>query len=168
MRIVPESTGPTFRQVASAAKIGRAFLALFNHAEVIEMVRTEFQGEPYWLRALEYAHSGGLQAVLDEYVHLLRESLGLTAASLSEMADKIATELISALTLRTVSLRVDEISAPPYTREVKLAAESMHIRFAMRFGDDRYGDEGSGDNLSGGSRKGGYAQPSIRRSGHLS
>ena len=62
-----------------AARSGRAFLSLFNHAEVIEAVRTEFRGEPYWERVLEYAHAGGLQAVLDEYAHLLRESLGVAA-----------------------------------------------------------------------------------------
>src|SRR5208282_4334457 len=45
-----------------AARSGRAFLTLFNHAEVIEAVRTEFRGEPYWERVLEYAHAGGLQA----------------------------------------------------------------------------------------------------------
>jgi hypothetical protein len=50
----------------TAAQSGRAFLSLFNHAEVIEAVRTEFEGEPYWQRVLEYAHAGGLQAVLDE------------------------------------------------------------------------------------------------------
>jgi hypothetical protein len=55
----------------AAGRTGRAFLTLFNHAEVIEVVRSEFRGEPYWQRVLEYAHYGGLQAVPDEYVHLL-------------------------------------------------------------------------------------------------
>ena len=36
--------------MSSAARVGRAFLTLFNHAEVIEMVRSEFRGEPYWQR----------------------------------------------------------------------------------------------------------------------
>jgi hypothetical protein len=125
----------------TAARSGRAFLSLFNHAEVIEMVRAEFPGEPYWLRALEYAHAGGLQAVLDEYTHLLRESLGCAAAAVCEMAEKVTAELIGALTLRTASLRVDEISAPPYAREAKIKSEPMHIRFAMRFGDERYDEE---------------------------
>ena len=73
----------------TAARTGRAFLSLFNHAEVIETVRTEFRGEPYWQRVLEYAHAGGLQAVLDEYAHLLKESLGVAAAPVTEMAEKI-------------------------------------------------------------------------------
>ena len=125
----------------TAARSGRAFLSLFNHAEVIETVRAEFPGEPYWQRVLEYAHAGGLQAVLDEYTHLLRESLGCAAAAVCVMAEKVTAELIGALTLRTASLGVDEISAPPYAREAKIKSETMHIRFAMRFGDERYEDE---------------------------
>ncbi len=79
--------------------------------------------------------------MLDEYTHLLRESLGLVAASPPEVAEKMAVELIGALTLRTASLRVDEITAPPYAREVSITNESMHVRFAMRFGDERSNDE---------------------------
>lgn len=66
-----------------AAQAGRAFLTLFNHPEVIEMVRTEFRGEPYWQRVLEYAHGGCLQAVLDEYVHLLKNRLEYRHSRLS-------------------------------------------------------------------------------------
>jgi hypothetical protein len=120
-----------------AARTGRAFLSLFNHAEVIEAVRTEFRGEPYWERVLEYAHAGGLQAVLDEYTHLLRESLSVAALPAAAIAEKIGTELIAALTIRAASLRIDEVTAPPYAREIKLNPEPMRIRFAMRFGDDR-------------------------------
>jgi Helicase conserved C-terminal domain len=124
-----------------AARSGRAFLTLFNHAEVIEAVRAEFRGEPYWQRVLEYAHAGGLQAVLDEYAHLLRESLSVAALSPSAIAEKIGSELIAALTIRAASLRVDEVTAPRYAREIKLGTEPMRIRFAMRFGDDRFDEE---------------------------
>jgi hypothetical protein len=124
-----------------AARSGRAFLSLFNHAEVIEAVRAEFRGEPYWQRVLEYAHAGGLQAVLDEYAHLLRESLSVTALPAAETAEKIGAELIAALTIRAASLRIDEVTAPRYAREIKLKTEPMRIRFAMRFGDDRSDEE---------------------------
>jgi hypothetical protein len=124
-----------------AARTGRAFLSLFNHAEVIEAVRTEFRGEPYWERVLEYAHAGGLQAVLDEYTHLLRESLGVASLEPEAMADRIGAEIISALTIRAASLRIDDVTAPPYAREVKIETEPMRIRFAMRFGDDRADEE---------------------------
>jgi hypothetical protein len=125
----------------AAARTGRAFLSLFNHAEVIEAVRAEFRGEPYWERVLEYSHAGGLQAVMDEYAHLLRDALGLAAASPAEMAEKMSNEIIAALTLRAASLRIDEVTAPPYAREVKFESEPMRIRFAMRFGDERYDEE---------------------------
>jgi hypothetical protein len=125
----------------AAARSGRAFLSLFNHAEVIEMVRAEFRGEPYWQRVLEYAHSGGLQAVLDEYAHLLRESLSVTALPAAEIAENISAELIAALTIRAASLRIDEVTAPRYVREIQVKPEPMRIRFAMRFGDDRADEE---------------------------
>jgi helicase-like protein len=124
-----------------AARSGRAFLALFNHAEVIEAVRAEFRGEPYWERVLEYAHAGGLQAVLDEYTHLLRESLSVAPLPAAAAAEKIGTELIAALTIRAASLRIDEVTAPRYAREINLKTEPMRIRFAMRFGDDRSDEE---------------------------
>lgn len=139
----------------AAARSGRAFLTLFNHAEVIETVRTEFRGEPYWERVLEYAHAGGLQAVLDEYAHLLRESLSVAGLSPVEIADKISAELIAALTIRAASLRIDEITAPRYAREIKVATEPMRIRFAMRFGDERSDEEAppSFDGASQSTRK---------------
>ena len=124
-----------------AARSGRAFLTLFNHAEVIEAVRTEFHGEPYWERVLEYAHAGGLQAVLDEYTHLLRESLSAAALPAEAIAEKIGAELIAALTIRAASLRIDEVTAPRYAREINVKTEPMRIRFAMRFGDDRSDEE---------------------------
>lgn len=124
-----------------AARSGRAFLTLFNHAEVIEAVRSEFPGEPYWQRVLEYTHAGGLQAVLDEYAHLLRESLSVTALSAEETAQKIGSELIAALTIRAASLRIDEVTAPRYARQVTFKTEPLRIRFAMRFGDDRSDEE---------------------------
>lgn len=129
----------------ASAKTGRAFLALFNHAEVIEMVRKEFSGgEPYWLRVLEYSHAGCLQSMLDEYSHILRESLGVADQEPEEMAGRISLEVIGAVTLRAASLRLDEVTAPPYARRVVIVKQSMRIRFAMRFGDERNDEEEPG------------------------
>jgi hypothetical protein len=138
-----------------AARTGRAFLTLFNRTEVTEAVRAELPGEPYWERVLQYAHVGGLQAVLDEYAHLLRDALGLASDSPDVTAEKMSNELISTLALRAASLRIDNISAPPYAREVKLAPEPMRIRFAMRFGDDRDDEDlvGGYNGLPGRTRK---------------
>ena len=120
----------------AAASVGRAFLTLFNHAEVIEMIRGN-RDEPYWERALMYAHEGCIQAMLDEYCHILRESLGFVDASSEDLAKGVAEEIVSVLTLRSASLRIDEVAAPPYARAVTVEAKPMRVRFAMRFGDDR-------------------------------
>lgn len=132
-------TGTTLQD--HAGRTGLAFLSLFNHAEVTELVRSEFCSDAYWLMVLEYAHSGGLQAVIDEYVHLLRESLGVADVPLETMVGKISAEIDGSVALRTASLRVDAISAPKHARNVEPRPESMRIRFAMRFGDERNDEE---------------------------
>jgi len=80
-----------------AARSGRAFLTLFNYAEVIEAVRTEFSGEPYRQRVLEYALAGNLQSVLDEHTHLLRESLNIAALPPDEIAEELGAEPLRAV-----------------------------------------------------------------------
>ncbi|MCW1883092.1 helicase-related protein [Luteolibacter flavescens] len=140
-RVTELAPGACLRTRISAAQAGRAFLTLFNHVEVTEMVRAEFKAYAYWRRVLEYSHAGQLQAVLDEYSHVLRESLGGSSSSSAEVAEGIAAELIASVTLRVASLRVDRIDAPKYAREVKVSDESMRIRFAMRFGDERRNEE---------------------------
>ena len=66
---------------------------------------------------------------------------GINSGHLEKMVEKISGELIGALTLRTASLRVDQIEAPAYARNVTPTAESMRIRFAMRFGNERSDEE---------------------------
>ncbi len=105
------------------------------------MVRTEYSDGPYWERVLRYSHAGGLQAVMDEYTHLLRESLAVSSMEPGPMAARISEEVTSAMMIRTASLRIDNVTAPPYAREAKLEPEPMRIRYAMRFGDDRADEE---------------------------
>jgi hypothetical protein len=81
------SDRPTRRQLAAAARIAMGFRTLYNQTQTITAVRSE--GDPerhYWRRLLDYGVSGNLQTTLDEYGHVLRESLGLIDAS----ADTIA------------------------------------------------------------------------------
>jgi hypothetical protein len=117
------------------------------------MVRAEFQDGPYWRRVLEYAHAGQMQAMLDEYCHLLKESLGVSSSPGAKKVERIAAELIGSVTLRAVPLRVDRIEAPPHSRGVKVTDESMRIRFAMRFGDECNDEETLNSSSGGGTRK---------------
>ena len=130
----------------AAGRVGHAFLSLFNHAEVIELVRSAQTDEPYWKMALAYAHAGGLQAVLDEYVHLLQEGGDASDRSAGEAAVSLSDAIIEALTIRTANITIDVISAPRFTRSVQIKPERVRNRFAMRFGDQRSDeDAGAGD-----------------------
>jgi len=86
-----------------------AFLSLFNVPEVMAIIRGGNRKEPYWLRVVEYCGDGCLQAVMDEYVHIMRESMGLQDASILEAAPDLAEAISVALTLRTSRVGVDSI-----------------------------------------------------------
>lgn len=134
-------TRSTLEARDAAGQIGRAFISYFNHPEVTEMLRSNRDDEPYWSRVLEYAHGGCIQAMLDEYAHYLRDSLGLTDDDSSDGLSELTRKMIEVLTLRTAATRVDEITAPKFARKVTITPVSMRIRFAMRFGDERNEEE---------------------------
>jgi hypothetical protein len=129
------TTGVTENNADAAASIGRAFLSLFNLPETMAIVRGIRDQEPFWRRVLEYCVDGGLQAVLDEYIHLLRESLGLLDVDSASASNEIARTIVSALTLRTSSLGIDRLQVSG--RTVELSSQSMRGRFAMRFGEEK-------------------------------
>lgn len=122
--------------------VGRAFLTQFNLPEIMALLRSQNDKEPYWKLVLRYCAAGNLQSVLDEYVHVLAESLGLmqpTTADLKVLSDAMS----DVLRLRTSSLSVDNIyvsSGPVETVHVK--QQSMRSRFALRF-DNAVAEDGA-------------------------
>lgn len=125
----------------SAATISAGFRVLYNLPETIALIRSQNDREPYWERVLDYGISGNLQAVLDEYVHVLKDSLGFIDHSYEETVFLIAKAIHRALSIRTVSLEFDDISAPPYSRQIKVQKKRIRCRYALRFGEDK--SEGS-------------------------
>ncbi|MCL4466058.1 MAG: DEAD/DEAH box helicase [Chloroflexi bacterium] len=132
----------------AAASVSWSFLHLFNLPEVMALVRGgERLGQapdsepPYWRQVIDYCAGGGLQATLDEYAHVLRDSLGLHAKSPADAAAQLAKSMSAAVGLRTASVMVR-------TRrivDVEWASSGrsrMRIRFALRFGEDHAEDGG--------------------------
>ena len=120
--------------LSAAARIASGFRSLFNMPETIAMLRGSGE-DTYWRLTLQYGIDGNLQAILDEYVHVLRESLGLQEHSLKKQVAGIAECIQSVLSLRTAQLRIDEI---------KMSGDGFVVddfntrcRFALRFGDIR-------------------------------
>jgi len=125
-----------------AAIIAAGFRFLFNLPESIALIRSLDDREPYWERVLDYGCNGNLQAVMDEYLHVLKESEGLIDESFSHMATKIVNAAYFALSLRTISQEFDEIHVPPRSRKVHVNSHRVRCRYALKLGEGRTeGDE---------------------------
>jgi hypothetical protein len=117
----------------AAAHVAGGFRTLFNLPESMALLRGA-EDEAYWRLTLQHGIDGNLQAVLDEYAHQLRESLGLADHEPVEIADGVAGAMAEALSLRTAPVAADELIV---SREGKLRFERFRFRtrFALRFGD---------------------------------
>lgn len=123
----------------AAGSLAYAFLHLFNLPEVTYLIRDRGDDEPYWRTVLKYCADGNLQSTLDEYVHLLNESLGLADEPVDIAAPRLALEVGRALTLRTSTVQADLLSA----ERGRVRFEDplrMRTRFAMRFGVQEHED----------------------------
>lgn len=125
--------------LSASAKVAMGFRALFNRPESTLLLRGLDRNEPYWERVLEYGIDGNLQAVMDEYVHVLVESLGLESAE-NEAALEIAERIYEAVSLRTIALAHNEF-VPDEKDNLCLRQQRMRCRYALRFGEGE-GEEG--------------------------
>jgi len=125
----------------AAARIAWGFRSFYNRPESMAIIRGINDAEPYWQRLLEYAIQGGIQGVLDEYVHILKESLGLANTEPGEAVSEIADKMLESLTLRAVSFGVDDIQITD--AGIQIQNHRMRARFGIRFGDEKseYSDE---------------------------
>jgi hypothetical protein len=77
-----------------------------------------------------------LQAVLDEYAHVLVDALGQKGRHLEDIAENVSNEIAAALRTRTANLGVDYIHLDAKARRVSLQSSrgAFRTRFAVRFG----------------------------------
>jgi len=122
--------------LTAAARIGLGFRTLFNSPDAISLINGLYPEAPYWQKALQYCLDGNLQAVLDEYIHILYESLGLVGHDLGECVKKMSVEITRALSLRTTALRFDDFVFNKENR-VHIEKRSIRCRYALRFGDEK-------------------------------
>lgn len=128
----------------AAARIAWNFRTLFNLPEAMALLRGERPGDepPYWRQVVDYCATGNLQAVLDEYVHTLRDFEGLFAADDEEAWSKLADAITSALSIRTGVPRVDAIRL--VDGKASIEHHSLRNHFAMRFGTQERDDGKAG------------------------
>jgi hypothetical protein len=88
---------------------------------------------PYWQEVLAYAIDGCLQAVLDEYAHVLRESVGIVDDD--KVVTAVAEAIRTAIQLRTASLAIDDIQVNSEGSNIKMDSFRLRSHYAQRFGD---------------------------------
>jgi len=122
--------------MALAARIALCFRDMFNLAEssVLVRPRRKTRTEPYWSAVLSYCLGGNLQAVMDEYLHVLNEP--------DRKLSDICEEVVNAISIRSGALSFDEIVRAPEASPsgVALRQRKMRCRFAMRFGESAADD----------------------------
>ena len=130
-RIAPGLKADSPEVLQAAAHIAEGFRSLFNSPDVRSML--EQDDVPYWRQVLRYCVEGDLQAVLDEYVHSLKESLGLVDAESPKIVREVAAAIRSVLSIRTSSLDIDDIQLNG--GQVSVNKKKIRCRYSLRFAD---------------------------------
>lgn len=137
LRIVQPKDTPMWSSfLAAGARMGVAFRALFNQPDATALLQQWHAQQPYWYKVLRYGYDGNLQAVLDEYLHILYESLGLVGHDPTECVVKLSQTVHQALTIRAPTLRFDEIVLPKHHLPT-MEPHGVRCRYALRFGDEK-------------------------------
>lgn len=129
------------RDCAGQAAFG--LRSLFNAPEATALIRGQYdhqKAEPYWRRVLQYSVDGCLQAVMDEYVHVLRDSLGLEGTDPWEAVGELSHAIAETASLRTASMRADEFRWDARKGAFHLIDHAVRGHFALRFGDNQSDD----------------------------
>lgn len=110
---------------------------LLSHPESIALVRSVVRSGPYWRRALAYCTRGGLQSVLDEYVHVVHDLRGLAREPWADAVWQLAGQLRVSAGLKTAAVVADEVTVGTRARTVRFKSTPMRSRFSARYGEAR-------------------------------
>lgn len=135
VRTLPSSDGYVDDEVRLIASIAAWGLrTLFNRPEVMALVRSEgSEDEPYWRAVLGHCLNGGLESVLDEYLHVQMESQNLRDKPLEEQTLGLMRPLEAALTLRSSTSSIHFFSASGSDVSID-RGHNVRNHFAVRFG----------------------------------
>lgn len=129
MRLLPADNEVDLR--LAAIKIADVFRRQLNMPEAIAIITHE-EGGVYWRRAVSYCAEGNLQALLDEYLHLLHEQK--SADERSTQAQAIAKGVSDAGHVRASPLHPEGVKLVD-GKIVRGDALSLRCRYAMRYGN---------------------------------
>lgn len=136
----PDEIGMEWARDA-AGSTAFAFRRLFNAPEVIALVRGK-RDAVYWRLVLAYSIDGGFQSMIDEYAHVLVESLGLIGKPSEVRVARVAAEMERSVGVQPSRLRVDDIDLTRSAEGV-IKRRELRTRFAARFGVEENPEEGT-------------------------
>lgn len=132
-------TDPKIRAAALDAATGLRHL--FNRPTIVSLIRglngSTGETDSYWYQVLTYCFDGNLQAVLDEYCHMLTGSSDGDATD-GHRAEQLASHIHEAAATRTAANAVYDIRVDQ--DRIKASAHSISSHFAARFGRDQSSD----------------------------
>ncbi|MEO7262797.1 MAG: helicase-related protein [Jatrophihabitantaceae bacterium] len=133
-RVAPTTplTDPELR--FGATFVSWALRALFNQSHIADIVRYGSKEDVYWRSVLNHCSHGCLQAVLDEYVHILVDSTGQQDKADLARTMVVARTIAKAMGLRATRNAVDDIRVA--SGAVTTERKSLAVHFAVRFGRD--------------------------------
>ncbi|MEP7378002.1 MAG: helicase-related protein [Chloroflexota bacterium] len=124
----------------AGARIAWGLRSLFNVPEVMSLVRGPVGDESvYWRAVLDYSIDGNIQAMLDEYGHVLPEWLGLLDRDSHAIAQAMSEAITETASVRAVNYGADDVRIND--GKISLSPMRLRVRFAMRFGADQSDEE---------------------------
>jgi len=97
------------RLASAASHVAFGFRARFNRAWVTDLVMGVYdEDSPYVEKVLDYCSAGNVQALLDEYVHVLRDEHSGKYQQSSRTALEIAEEIYRVMSIRAANLGVTQ------------------------------------------------------------
>lgn len=117
-------------QLHRAREVADEFVSLFNKPESISAVRLSYKyrsrhlPSAYWAMVSSYCASGCLQAVLDEYLHLIKDQGGTPESAWMHLVN-------------TVNLQASVINVDSLTSFLNSEPRKMRMHYAVEFGSQR-------------------------------
>lgn len=120
------------RQLAHATDCASSFIDKMNRMESQRVLRAVLPGSKPWMAVSSYAAMGNLQAVFDEFMHLLK--------SVHRDMDKSVEAFHAAIAPGAVSLTA-QTALPPLKKQVKQQDLTFHCHYAVPFGNQSSAEE---------------------------
>jgi hypothetical protein len=118
---------------SSSTDVAFAMVAMFNKPEAEGILKKRFSQQKYFQAIVRYCADGGLQAVMDEYGHLLKDAGFPMVAMNNTNIDSATKRMMEVLSIKTVSVacQFDEHKFKS-SNEMNSKAEKANNRHSLR------------------------------------